>query len=973
MLSIEKKIAPLLQSQFPGFYQEEGQLFIAFMKAYYEWMENYTQVLFLQDATEFNVGDTVTQVDTTGTILSKTGNQVLVEVDGFNVFRCNINCDTLNPLISSSGAQTFIESNEDFSPLFWSRHLPEIRDIDNTLDRFILQFKNKYLPNIQFVTASSKELFIKNSLDFYRAKGTERAVDLFFKLIHGFEAKVYYPGDDLFRPSDNEWVDVRYLEIEPKDTNVNMVGQVVHGTLSDASGFAERLVRVKKEGRFINVLYLSNLEGNFQTGENVFTKDLDNNVTAKMFGSLTSLEILVSDDGFEVGEDLFIEDGRGKQGRARVGATTTFIGAIDFELTEGGWGYTEDAEVLGSDRVIQVSNVNNSNTQYYNLNTTFEQFETVQQNLLKLEIANADFEITVNAIAYTDTDDVVAEGPIVFSNSSSIIINFDSDTADANLFSNVATVNVNSSEEVVISSEDVTATGRIIGVSSNSTIVYTSNNGDTLNRGEILYQTATINNVERRVANGSVDRAFIDLEPTTNTYFNFVSDIGTFRTDRPFYRDRDDAEFNIVDFSNTSFGIVNPVNTFYNDGEIYGLNSGTSGIVAGNFAFEEEASFIVTEFNESYFIPNFKNEEFIDILDLENQIIGANAYANLTSATTISDNTKGFNDVISDFTEFSNVSIGSIETIVETGPGLGYPIDPFFVVNEPVVEHLERYDYQIEYADSNRNFEIGEIVEGNTTGARGRIFFHDINNRILRVTRVEIGDGLAKSKDFIRGEEFTSEDTNITSEITDVFELRREPRTGVNADVLSEAFSGPGFVTQLDIVDSGYGYEEGEFLVLRSFANPDKEVSAIARLGRQGIGQGYHINRKSFLSSDKYIQDSDFFQEYSYQVLTSLPFETYRDTLVKVLHVAGTKPFGAYVSTTETSIDIGPRSETEGFEVKKENVFINENVFYQHLLDCLLFGDLQTQNGDTDLEDSYCPADTEVCELDDLCQEDLNE
>jgi len=936
MLSIEKKIAPLLQSQFPGFYQEEGQLFIAFMKAYYEWMENYTQVLFLQDATNFEVGDTVSQVDTTGTIISKNGNQVLVEVDGFNVFRCNINCDTLNPLVSSSGQQTLIESNEDFSPLFWARHLPEIRDIDNTLDRFILQFKNKYLPNIQFVTASSKELFIKNSLDFYRAKGTQRAVDLFFKLIHGFEAKVHYPGDDLFRPSDNEWVNVRYLEIEPKDTNVNMVGQIVHGTITGALGFAERLVRVKKEGRFINVLYISNLEGNFRTGENIFTKDLENNVTAKMFGSLTSLEILVSDDGFEVGEDLFVEDGRGKRGRARVTETTTFIGAIDFELTEGGWGYTSDAEVLSSDRVIQVKNISNSNTDFYNLNTPFKQFETIRQNLLQFDaantsiLANAEIEFGVNAAAYTDTANVVAEGPIVFSNSTSIVINFDSDTADANLFSNVATVNVNSTEVDVISSEDVSATGRVLDISSNSTIVYTSNDDNTLNRGELLYQTATINNVERRVANGTVSRAFVELEPTTNTYANFTSDIGTFRTDRPFYRDRDDAEFNLIDISNTNFGIVNPVNTFYTDGEIYGLTSGTSATVAGNFSFDEEASFIVTEFNESYVIPDFKNEEFIDTIDLENQVIDANAYANLTSSSLITDSTKGYNDLISDFTEFSNVTIGSIDTIVETGPGRGYPVDPFFIINEPVVEHLERYDYQIHYGNLNRNFEIGEIVEGRDSGARGRIFFHDINNRILRVTRVELAENFTKDNDFIQGEEFTSEDTNITSQITDVFELRRKPRTGLNADVLSEAFSGPGFVTRLDVIDSGYGYEEGEFITLRSFADQNKEVSANVRLGRQGIGQGFHLNRRSFLSSDKYIQDSDFYQEYSYEVLTSLPFEIYRDTLIKVLHVAGTKPFGSYVSTTETFIDIGPESETEGFDIRKDSVFINENVFYQH-------------------------------------------
>ena len=39
MKSIEKLISPLIESQFPSFYKEEGPQFIAFVKAYYQWME----------------------------------------------------------------------------------------------------------------------------------------------------------------------------------------------------------------------------------------------------------------------------------------------------------------------------------------------------------------------------------------------------------------------------------------------------------------------------------------------------------------------------------------------------------------------------------------------------------------------------------------------------------------------------------------------------------------------------------------------------------------------------------------------------------------------------------------------------------------------------------------------------------------------------------------------------------------------
>jgi hypothetical protein len=36
---IDYKISQYVENQFPEFYREEGQNFIAFMKAYYEWLE----------------------------------------------------------------------------------------------------------------------------------------------------------------------------------------------------------------------------------------------------------------------------------------------------------------------------------------------------------------------------------------------------------------------------------------------------------------------------------------------------------------------------------------------------------------------------------------------------------------------------------------------------------------------------------------------------------------------------------------------------------------------------------------------------------------------------------------------------------------------------------------------------------------------------------------------------------------------
>ena len=44
-MSIEKFISPFIAQQFPAFYKEEGPNFIAFLRAYYEWMESSQQTL----------------------------------------------------------------------------------------------------------------------------------------------------------------------------------------------------------------------------------------------------------------------------------------------------------------------------------------------------------------------------------------------------------------------------------------------------------------------------------------------------------------------------------------------------------------------------------------------------------------------------------------------------------------------------------------------------------------------------------------------------------------------------------------------------------------------------------------------------------------------------------------------------------------------------------------------------------------
>lgn len=899
MKYIEKYISPLIKNQFPDFYNEEGPMFIAFVKAYYEWLENNFQEIAVEDDTGFEIGDIIEQGASRGKIVTKYGIYFLVEIFTDEPFKCNTLCNDLTLARSTSGGVSFISIQRKYNVEYLARRLPEYRDVDKTIDNFIVDFKNKYLPDIQFTTASNKQLFIKNSLDFYRAKGTERAVDLFFKLIYGFEAKVYYPGDDIFKPSDNEWVNVEYLEIEEAPENVQFVGQIIVGAKTAASAYVERLVRMRKGARYISIIYLSNVSGSFQTDETVYTIHLSTNVTTRILGSLTSLEIVSTDSGFILGETLTAVDGAGKSAKARVSGVEDKVGVVNFELLQGGWGYSNNAIVLGSDRVLRLNNITIENLDLLNLNDPFYQFETIKQDLVYFEVDTL-LPLNSTVTGYDVLDAITFNGIVVNSNdtTSSIVVNYNAATTDTALL--LTTIELYTSGNVMSTSilstnNNVSATANTIAFSDTATFKYTG--VSTITAGDTLYQ---LNDENQIFANAEVQFSYTD-SLTNDRFVDVIRDTGVFRTNKPLISLNDGSVYNITQMSNTLVGVIDIVNTFYNNANTYSETSGTYSDTTG-LSYETKASFDIFSYNNT--------AEYIDLYS-------ADRISEVPGVTLIDDEayglsgdpSLGYSSIISDASVFTNVELGSIEAIITRNPGNGYPTDPFYVVYDPASYHLERYDYIMQYVESDKNFLIGETIIGQTSAARGIITHHSINNKSLRATRINLAADLTTADDFIINEIIQGEDSGFSATLERVVENRRKPRTGLNASVLSEAQSGGGYASIIQIIDSGFGYYDEEFLTLVSINDENKRITAKAYLGKQGIGTGYHTNNKSFLSSNKYLHDNDFYQEYSYQVLTSMPFEIYKKTLIDVLHVAGTKPFGSYSSSTESAIEFDVDSE----------------------------------------------------------------
>lgn len=330
MKNIEKRISPLIESQFPSFYQEEGENFIAFVKAYYEWLESTN------------------------------------------------------------------------NPLYHARRLPTYRDIDDTTDEFIVHFKEKYLKNIQFDTATNKKLLVKNSLDLYRSKGTEQSIDLFFKLVYGTSAEVRYPAEKIFRLSDGVYEKPEYLEIGYSIYNIDYVGKQVVGQLSGAKAFVEKYIRRRAGKGYVNLLYISGRQGEFRNGEviglNVNNQPVfDISKRSKLIGSVKRVTVQTRGRNFAVGDIVkFVNSDRGLGGLARVEGISSVSGLVDFIFIDGGYGYTLNAESIISEKVLNLDNViaDYTSGQYYKL------FERGIQPVINVGYSSATSNLAVGNTVY---------------------------------------------------------------------------------------------------------------------------------------------------------------------------------------------------------------------------------------------------------------------------------------------------------------------------------------------------------------------------------------------------------------------------------------------------------------------------------------------------------------------------------------------------------------------------------------------
>lgn len=120
---------------------------------------------------------------------------------------------------------------------------------------------------------------------------------------------------------------------------------------------------------------------------------------------------------------------------------------------------------------------------------------------------------------------------------------------------------------------------------------------------------------------------------------------------------------------------------------------------------------------------------------------------------------------------------------------------------------------------------------------------------------------------------------------------------GNNALGIANPSFGSNRATEISVQDSLLGYNNGDPINLT-----DGIKSVVGNLVLAPIGHtaGYYKDRNGFLSDNKFLIDSNYYQDFSYDIRSTIPFNKYENILKKIHHPVGSRMFGNYISENES-------------------------------------------------------------------------
>lgn len=209
-------------------------------------------------------------------------------------------------------------------------------------------------------------------------------------------------------------------------------------------------------------------------------------------------------------------------------------------------------------------------------------------------------------------------------------------------------------------------------------------------------------------------------------------------------------------------------------------------------------------------------------------------------------------------------------------------------------------------------YKIGDLINGSTFANNRTI------TQILKVTKVDTNGGILELSTLKFGYGYTSDFFLFNSAGT----VQRKSNISITRDNVNqfsisddsqiESYSDFGKIITPNywFIDGDNSYASSNYVgeLLQQFFtqtintdSPEGEQFALIRFNIGAIAkyQGYYFSNDGFLSDNIYLQDSKFYQKYSYLVTVDERLENYKALVKSFLHPAGMALFGEYSLNSE--------------------------------------------------------------------------
>lgn len=904
-MQIDKYISDLVAHQFPSFYQSDGENFIAFVRAYYEWMEQ----------------------------------------SGY----------TINA----------------------SKSLLDYKDIDSTIDDFLSNFKDEFLNNFPAITAANKRFMVKHIKDFYQSKGSDRGMQLLFRLLFDDDIEIYNPGTDILRASDGVWRIPNYIEVAHNRRASTYINKIVTGSKSNATAYVESVHTKIINQRLIDVLTISRLQGNFLFGE-LITDDGNLFEASEVIGSLTAINITDGGANNNIGDVFEVYSStNGKYGKAKVVAVEDGTGRVNFRLLDGGSGYTSNsAQVHVSNTVIFTSNRSNSNgtTDYNSLDVISQPLSSIYFTVSTPTGPNTATLYHSQVVGWADGS-VVANGfiAVVPTAANTFVIsvtNGDFSTAtsigtpaNAVLFTGYTTTNVS-------------AYGTVTG--SNATAVGLHNVHNTFYaNGASLISSANVYSNASTISTGSGASFAIGSLTDTEVVYLFTDFIGGNNVNNIPYLNM------VVSGGNSNTGLLIGTQSIT-------CNSATNVVTGvGGTLFNSE----ITVGSGLYKSPGNTYIGTVNVISNNTSLtlstvaqvncVTSNFYYNIHQYGFPKNYAAGYNSIINDALTSGPITIGSIASLSAVNPGTDYNTNPFILVRNDFVAGYNRRNIILNVSSPSGLFAVGDTVnqtlvtpttiitfnanvgaftvgEGITQSngtSNAYATINSVNSTAIIASSVRgtfaantssggailgLASGTTANSTGVAGTTSTTiaKGIIVSVENSSTFEIKRasfnesfqsgstitsssggsatiivssqnqnSPAMGNNAIFSDKVVNAKGIATEVQIINSGFGHQPGDVVEFVN-ANNIFAIKGTANVTQQGIGEGFWEDTRGMLNSNKYIFDGDYYQTFSYEVQSRLSMDKYADILKQLAHVVGTKMHGKVLVGTSKTKSITPITTT---------------------------------------------------------------